>query len=73
MHTIHNFVCWLKEKKRKLKCSESGKILHIQSNARESYVTAKYVQPTKVSACTLMRIRVMGCLIWPQSMDGYYD
>lgn len=34
MHTIHNFVCWLKEKKRKPKCSESGKILHIQSNAR---------------------------------------
>lgn len=73
MHTIHNFVCWLKQKKRKLSSAVKVERYYTFRAMQESNVTAKYVQPTKVSACTLMRIRVMGCLIWPQSMDGYYD
>lgn len=35
--------------------------------------TTQAARPIKVSDGTLMGVGVMGCLIWPQSRDEYYD
>lgn len=42
----------------------------LESRYQESTQAAR---PIKVSDGTLMGVGVMGCLIWPQSRDEYYD
>lgn len=51
-------------------------IPHVDSHYQELHhlrVTTQLALPIKVSEAPLMGVRLMGCLIWPQSWDEYYD